>query len=157
MCLLHYRELLIWAWCGIPPRCRHACSLLGSSRSSRQKRVWEKAGHSLSSSSRNYWVWWQLRPTWYLLACCTWDPYSGGSTTLTEVSLLLVAPFWPGRVWFSDLISLLDGSPWEIPVRRDLLSQTEVLSPTPAQSCGSCGCGPWGGTAHSFRSLNRGC
>ncbi|KAI2666499.1 ORF V: Enzymatic polyprotein [Labeo rohita] len=26
-------------------------------------------------------------------------------------------------VWFSDLISLLDGSPWEIPVRRDLLSQ----------------------------------
>ncbi len=31
--------------------------------------------------------------------------------------LLLVAPFWPGRVWFSDLISLLDGSPWEIPVK----------------------------------------
>ncbi len=40
-----------------------------------------------------------------------------------DVRLLLVAPFWPGRVWFSDLISLLDGSPWEIPVRRDLLSQ----------------------------------
>ncbi|KAL0159531.1 hypothetical protein M9458_043256, partial [Cirrhinus mrigala] len=40
-----------------------------------------------------------------------------------RVSLLLVAPHWPGRVWFSDLISLLDGSPWEIPVRRDLLSQ----------------------------------
>ncbi|KAL0161734.1 hypothetical protein M9458_045459, partial [Cirrhinus mrigala] len=39
------------------------------------------------------------------------------------VSLLLVAPHWPGRVWFSSLISLLDGSPWEIPVRRDLLSQ----------------------------------
>ncbi len=28
---------------------------------------------------------------------------------------------------------------------------------TPAGSCGSCGCGPRGGTAHSFRSLNRGC
>jgi hypothetical protein len=27
------------------------------------------------------------------------------------VRLLLVAPFWPGRVWFSDLISLLDGNP----------------------------------------------
>ncbi len=40
-----------------------------------------------------------------------------------RVWLLLVAPFWPGRVWFSDLISLLDGSPWEIPIRRDLLSQ----------------------------------
>ncbi|KAI2644756.1 Gag-Pol polyprotein [Labeo rohita] len=34
------------------------------------------------------------------------------------VSLLLVAPYWPGRVLFSDLISLLDGSPWEFPVRR---------------------------------------
>ncbi len=34
-----------------------------------------------------------------------------------EVSLLLVAPFWLSRVWFSDLISLLNGSPWEIPVR----------------------------------------
>ncbi|KAL0183913.1 hypothetical protein M9458_019609, partial [Cirrhinus mrigala] len=36
---------------------------------------------------------------------------------------LLVAPYWPARAWFSDLISLLDGSPWEIPARRDLLSQ----------------------------------
>ncbi len=31
-------------------------------------------------------------------------------------------PFWPGRVYFSDLISLLDGSPWGIQIRRDLLS-----------------------------------
>ncbi|KAL0168374.1 hypothetical protein M9458_036596, partial [Cirrhinus mrigala] len=47
------------------------------------------------------------------------------------VSLLLVAPFWPGRVWFSGLISLLDGSPWEIPVRKDLLSQAggSILHP----------------------------
>ncbi len=28
------------------------------------------------------------------------------------VRLLLVAPFWPGWVWFLDLISLLDGSHW---------------------------------------------
>ncbi len=27
-----------------------------------------------------------------------------------EVQLMLVALFWPGRVWFSDLISLLEGS-----------------------------------------------
>ncbi len=49
------------------------------------------------------------------------------------VRLLLVAPFWLGRVWFSDLISLLDGSPWEIPVRRDLLSQAEgmIFHPRP--------------------------
>ncbi len=36
MCFLHYREPLIWGWCGIRPRCRHVCPLLGSSRSSRQ-------------------------------------------------------------------------------------------------------------------------
>ncbi|KAI2663485.1 DNA-directed RNA polymerase subunit beta' [Labeo rohita] len=39
------------------------------------------------------------------------------------VSLLLIDPYWRGRVWFSDLISLLNGSPWEIAVRRDLLPQ----------------------------------
>ncbi len=48
-----------------------------------------------------------------------------------EVRLPLVAPFWPGRIWFSDLISLPDGSPWEIPVRRDLLSQAGVYHPRP--------------------------
>ncbi len=37
---------LIWAWCGIRPRCRHACPLLGSSQSSRQSRVRE--GRSLT-------------------------------------------------------------------------------------------------------------
>ncbi|KAL0187573.1 hypothetical protein M9458_014672, partial [Cirrhinus mrigala] len=49
------------------------------------------------------------------------------------VRLLLVAPYWPARAWFSDLISLLDGSPWEIPVRRDLLSQAggTILHPRP--------------------------
>ncbi len=49
------------------------------------------------------------------------------------VRLLLVALFWPGRVWFSDLISLLNDSPWDIPVRRDLLSQAEgkILYPRP--------------------------
>ena len=41
------------------------------------------------------------------------------------VRLLLVAPFWPGRVWFSDLVSLLDGSPREIPIRTDLHSQAQ--------------------------------
>ncbi len=47
--------------------------------------------------------------------------------------LLLVAPFWPGRLWFSDLITLLDGSPWEFPISRDLLSQAEgmILHPHP--------------------------
>ncbi|KAI2655953.1 Transposon Tf2-6 polyprotein [Labeo rohita] len=53
------------------------------------------------------------------------------------VSLLLVSPYWPGQVWFSDLISLLDCSPWEIPVRRDLLSQAGGTTCTPARNCRS--------------------
>ncbi len=40
---------------------------------------------------------------------------------------IAITPFWLGQVWFSDLISLLDGSPWEIPVRRVLLSQAEGM------------------------------
>jgi len=49
------------------------------------------------------------------------------------LSLLLIAPFWPARVWFADLVSLLDGSPLEIPIRRDLLSQANgsILHPRP--------------------------
>ncbi len=77
--LSHHREPLILVWCVIRPRCRHICPLLGSSRSSRKSGEWKKASHSLSSSFRDCWVWWQLRPMWYLLACCTWDPYSGDS------------------------------------------------------------------------------
>ncbi len=79
MCFLRLREPLIRPWCGICLRCRLVWHLLGSSRSSPQLRGWKKAGHSLRSSFRDCWVWWQLRPTWYLLACCTWKPYSGGS------------------------------------------------------------------------------
>ncbi|XP_057685683.1 uncharacterized protein LOC130911993 [Corythoichthys intestinalis] len=38
-------------------------------------------------------------------------------------SLLLVAPFWPARLWFPLLRSLCVGEPWCLPERRDLLSQ----------------------------------
>ena len=41
------------------------------------------------------------------------------------VRLLLVAPYWQARIWFSDLISLLESPPWKIPIRRDLLSQAD--------------------------------
>ncbi|XP_077060691.1 uncharacterized protein LOC143712393 [Siphateles boraxobius] len=41
------------------------------------------------------------------------------------VRLLLVAPFWPSQPWFSELIPLLESSPWRIPVREDLLSQLQ--------------------------------
>lgn len=48
------------------------------------------------------------------------------SPGLERAHLLLVASFWPAQVWFYDLVSLMDGTPWEIPVWRDFLSQVQV-------------------------------
>lgn len=59
--------------------------------------------------------------------------------------------FLTGRVWFSDKIFFLEGFPWEIPSRRDILSQTV----TPGPSYWSCGSGNWRGPACIFWSLNR--
>ncbi len=40
-----------------------------------------------------------------------------------EEKVLLVAPHWPTRTWFPELISLAIAPPWRIPLRKDLLSQ----------------------------------
>ena len=40
-----------------------------------------------------------------------------------SVRLVLVAPLWPHMTWFVDIPPLLDGTPWELPTRPDLLSQ----------------------------------
>ncbi len=76
--------------------------------------------------------------TWPRLRLYAFPPIALLPGVLTRVRrdgvrLLLVAPYWPGRVWFSDLISLLDDSPWEVPIRRDLLSQAggAILHPRP--------------------------
>ncbi len=47
--------------------------------------------------------------------------------------LLLIAPFWPSQTWFSELTPLLYRPPWEIPIRRDLLSQLQgkICHPQP--------------------------
>ncbi len=74
-----------------------------------------------------------------------------------RVLLLLIAPRWPCRFWFPDIICLLDRPPLELPVRTDLLSQAGGLIFPPNQNCGNCGLGLWGGPAHRLRSLNRGC
>ena len=41
----------------------------------------------------------------------------------SAVKLILVAPWWPQRAWFSDLIDLLIDQPRSLPPRKDLLSQ----------------------------------
>lgn len=50
-------------------------------------------------------------------------------------SLLLVAPFWPGRPWFPLLRRLCRSLPWHLPVRRDLLSQLagQIWHPDPSR------------------------
>ncbi len=55
------------------------------------------------------------------------------SVKICGLRLLLVAPFWPSQTWFSELVSLLEGDPWEIPVRKDLLCQLQgrIWHPSP--------------------------
>ncbi len=40
-----------------------------------------------------------------------------------EEQILLVAPYWPTRTWFPELMLLVTAPPWQIPLRRDLLTQ----------------------------------
>ena len=39
------------------------------------------------------------------------------------LSLILVAPRWPAKSWYAEIISLLAARPWQLPLRRDFLSQ----------------------------------
>lgn len=67
--------------------------------------------------------------------------------------VILVAPFWPARVWFADFVYFLKGSPWEILTRR-LCHRFEGQSFTPGQRSGNFGFGPLVVPAHIFWSLN---
>ncbi len=40
-----------------------------------------------------------------------------------EEQVLLVAPYWPNRTWFPELMLLATAPPWQIPLRSDLFSQ----------------------------------
>ena len=48
-------------------------------------------------------------------------------------TFLLVATRWPARRWFSDLLQLLQGQPWQLPSRADLLAQAggQIWHPNP--------------------------
>ena len=49
------------------------------------------------------------------------------------LSLILIAPRWPGKPWLAEIIPLLHSPPWPLPLRRDLLSQAngEIFHPHP--------------------------
>ncbi len=40
-----------------------------------------------------------------------------------EEQILLVAPYWPTRTWFPELMLLVTAAPWQILLRKDLLPQ----------------------------------
>lgn len=71
--------------------------------------------------------------------------------------LLMVAPFWPAQIWFSDLVSLLVGPLWEVPLRPNLLTQAQGMIGTPVPIYGNCGCGPWAADINVFWSLGWDC
>ena len=48
-------------------------------------------------------------------------------------ALILIAPRWPGKYWLAEIVQLLCGQPWPLPLRRDLLTQAhgEIFHPHP--------------------------
>ncbi|XP_073725558.1 kinesin-like protein KIF6 isoform X3 [Misgurnus anguillicaudatus] len=69
-----------------------------------------------------------LAHPWPNVLLYAFPPLSLISPTLERVrenalSLLLIAPHWPGRPWLAEIVQLLQGEPWPLPLRRDLLSQ----------------------------------
>ena len=49
------------------------------------------------------------------------------------LSIILIAPRWPGKHWLAEIVQLLSAQPWPLPLRRDLLSQAngEIFHPHP--------------------------
>lgn len=46
-----------------------------------------------------------------------------------EAELILIAPHWPRRSWFADLVSLSVAHPWHLPPDKRTLSQGPLLHP----------------------------
>ncbi len=48
-------------------------------------------------------------------------------------TMILIAPYWPGRLWVAEIAQLLCDQPWPLPARSDLLSQVrgEIFHPSP--------------------------
>ena len=54
---------------------------------------------------------------------------------LTNLSLVLIAPFWPQKEWFVDLLALLIEKPLELPLLWNLLIQPHVRKFTEFWRC----------------------
>ena len=79
-----------------------------------------------------------LAHPWPNVLLYAFPPLSLISPTLARVreqslSLILIAPRWPSKHWVAEIVQLLAGDPWPLPLRRDLLSQAgeEFYHPHP--------------------------
>ncbi|XP_074467365.1 uncharacterized protein LOC141752970 [Sebastes fasciatus] len=79
-----------------------------------------------------------LAHSWPNVLLYAFPPLSLISPTLARVreqglSLILIAPRWSSKHWVAEIIQLLVGEPWPLPIRRDLLSQArgEIYHPHP--------------------------
>lgn len=48
-----------------------------------------------------------------------------------RAEILLVAPLWPCRAWFTDFVSLSISQPWTIPLHKVALIQGVIAHPEP--------------------------
>ncbi|XP_049326792.1 uncharacterized protein LOC125787056 [Astyanax mexicanus] len=79
-----------------------------------------------------------LAHPWPNILLYAFPPLSLISPTLTRVreqrlSLILIAPHWPLKHWLAEIVQMLAGQPWPLPLRRNLLSQAnrEIYHPHP--------------------------
>ncbi|XP_031752829.1 uncharacterized protein LOC101731022 isoform X4 [Xenopus tropicalis] len=51
---------------------------------------------------------------------------------LCSTEVILIAPAWPRRSWYSSLLQLSVSPPWPLPVKENLLHQGPIFHPNPA-------------------------
>ncbi len=75
-----------------------------------------------------------------------------------EEQVLLMAPYWPTRTWFPELMLLVTAPPWRIPLRKDLLTQRRdtLWQPCPDLWKLHVWSGPWMGRGSSRWPTPRG-
>ena len=79
--------------------------------------------------------------SWDHPQACTFPSFVMGRQVLNKVresqgtEVTLIAPFWPTKEWFPDLLTLLSGPPIWLPLRRDLLRQPISQVPSENSSC----------------------
>ncbi|KAK5935334.1 hypothetical protein CgunFtcFv8_020703 [Champsocephalus gunnari] len=69
-----------------------------------------------------------LAHVWALVLLYAFPPLALIPPTLARVreqrhTLILIAPHWPAMYWLAEIYQLLCGQPWQLPLRRDILSQ----------------------------------